>query len=220
MPPRRRAPLGNPYWDIVSPYVQGSIVRRLSAQAREQLVRTYCHTIIHPRTLEFIATHCQNGAVEIGCGTGYLLRLLADLELEVAGFDAFPPSEGHNKFHYQLTTRGGQVIRPGQGPTEEFIRVRKGGPEQAAAFPNHTLIVSWPESLDMLDACLGSYRGRRLIFIDEYAWRSDPSSPLHGYGFQAVAGHTPVHWSIPINPRKPDGDVRVINDAITVFERH
>lgn len=93
--------------------------------------------------------------VEVGAGTGYWARLIADAGGEAVAYDSHPPG-GENDYH-----AGG----------DQFYPVERGGPGDAGRHPDRTLFLCWPPFNTSMayDAALAHLRagGKRLIFVGE-----------------------------------------------------
>jgi len=91
--------------------------------------------------------------VEIGAGTGYWASLIAAAGGEVLAFDRVVPGP-ENEYH--------------AGVQHKYHEILIGGPEDAAAYPEHTLFLCWPPyDKPMAHEALKHYTGSRLIFVGE-----------------------------------------------------
>lgn len=155
----------NPYWEIVrrlpldrlfgyqpQTAVQGwTVWGGEYVMTRDRLVSSYAWSIPTPSDLEWLKTVVDGkSVVEVGAGTGYWAWQLAQVGVDVAGFDAKPGEEN--------TFCG----------SRQFHRVERGGPEAAAEFADRALFLCWPPyATSMAADVLAAYRGDLLIYAGE-----------------------------------------------------
>lgn len=122
----------------------------------EDLVARFGFAIPDETALEVIAQHSPHGVVEIGAGTGYWAKLLADRGVDVAAFDIAPPPSPAN------TSFAGE---------EPWFPVAAGDERVVAEFPERTLLLVWPTRNEdwAADAALlhAAGGGPKLIFVGE-----------------------------------------------------
>lgn len=155
----------NPYWEVIRrlPYRYWpflgerpqvdvmSSVRLLEEHInRETLVRHFSWAIPSPSALTAIANHLAGKpVVEIGAGGGYWKWQLTQLGVDVTAFDR----------------------RLGIVPdyrTRLWAEVNKGTPGVVVDFPDHVLMLCWPEFQgQMAMNALRAYKGDTVLFIGE-----------------------------------------------------
>lgn len=119
--------------------------------AREKACAEYAWAVPDDKALELISRH--GPLVEIGAGTGYWAALLARRGVDILAYDAAPPPDPNNLWHYQAMT---------------WFPVQPGGPEKAALYPERTLFLCWPPMGEPFAAeCLRHYQGNRVIYVGE-----------------------------------------------------
>jgi hypothetical protein len=92
--------------------------------------------------------------VEIGAGTGYWARLVADAGGDILAYDKHPPKLGKADYWAK--------------EVESYYPVHTGGPRMAERHSDRTLFLCWPPNgLPMAARCLDFYRGATLIFVGE-----------------------------------------------------
>lgn len=115
--------------------------------ARKELVKRYAWAIPNEQALEAIAA--WSPLVEIGAGTGYWARLLAERGADIIAYDIAP-----GKNHWC--------------DSDLFFPVETGGPEKAGEHSDRTLFLCWPPyNSDMAYRALMAYQGHRLAYIGE-----------------------------------------------------
>lgn len=122
-----------------------------SLSARQSAVRErYSFAVPSPRALNLIAGY--GPIVEVGAGTGYWARLLADRGVDILAYDTAPPAQGGNEWTGK----------------EQFHEVLQADETAAAAHPDRALMLCWPpHNSRMAGRALDAYRGQTVIFIGE-----------------------------------------------------
>ncbi len=157
---------------------------------RHALVSRYSWAITDPATVAFVATHSSGcSVVEIGAGTGYWAWQLTQRGVHVIAYDQAPPDQAPNQWHQPPPT-GGAV--------DTFHPVIRGGPAQAAAYPDRVLFLCWPPYDQPLAAdALAAYPGDTLIYIGEGDGGCTADDRFHralADGWDVTAKHRPARW--------------------------
>jgi len=122
---------------------------------RTEWVRLFAWAIPTPEAINLLASYSP--LVEIGAGTGYWARLIAEAGGDILAYDIHPPrrgkkTRGHNRYHGRI----------------RYFDVRKGGPSKLRRYPNRTLFLCWPPyDAPMAWQCLRKYRGRHVAIVSE-----------------------------------------------------
>ena len=119
---------------------------------RDEIRWRYAFAVPDESALAAIARY--GPIVEIGAGTGYWARLLADRGVDVVAYDICPVDGPQtNRWHGKRTA---------------FYPVRQGGADAAARYPERTLLLVWPPYDRAVAAkALAAYRGSTLIYVGE-----------------------------------------------------
>lgn len=144
--------VGNPYLDA---YERWRTTPH-DPEVREDLIRTFGFAIPSAEALLLIAVHSPAGVIEIGAGTGYWARLLADRGVDVVAFDiAPPPSEDNFWFAGE----------------EPWFPVAAGDHHVVEYFADRTLLLVWPtRNEDWAADAAQRYLeagGQRLVYVGE-----------------------------------------------------
>ena len=105
--------------------------------------------------LDAIATHAPRGVVEVGAGTGYWARQLADRGVAVVAFDVAPPPDPSNHFF---------------AGAEPWHPVVEGDQNVGAAHADRTLLLVWPTRESWPTQALRVYAaagGSRVVYVGE-----------------------------------------------------
>ncbi len=127
----------------------------------DRLVRRYAWAIPCESALQSI--QCFGPLVEVGAGTGYWARLLAERGVDIICYDRHPPGDG--KSHYR-------------GP---FYPVRRGGSYSLGRVSaKRNLLLGWPPHKESMGQnCLKRFRGRYVIYIGEGEGGRTADSAFH-----------------------------------------
>ena len=152
--------MDNPYLDEVRdmvrlpgqpPWYELDLEVKDSWRRRREATRRYAWAIPCAQAIAVIAR--RSPLIEIGAGTGYWARLIAEAGADILAFDANDPGPA-NHWH------------PDEIPT--YFRVLAGGPEKIREHPGRTLFLCWPPYREpMALDCLAAYQGRELLFVGE-----------------------------------------------------
>lgn len=94
--------------------------------------------------------------VEIGAGTGYWARLVAEAGADILAYDSRTPVAGRKKLVAWAIETG------------TYFPVRRGGPGMVRFHQDRTLFLCWPpHSHGMATDCLRRYEGGTLIYVGE-----------------------------------------------------
>lgn len=170
----------NPYWDVVAKNPGDDIRKRFRGawepdpylpgpdgigHSRSELVQRYSWAIPSPATLDWLVTYLDGRrVVEIGAGTGYWAWLLGQHGVDVAAYDADPPTASGN--HWHCPKEGRDIV----GPGVEWAPVRRGNHRHLYLPDNRdrVLFLSWPPySEPMGRDVLAAYRGDTVIYVGE-----------------------------------------------------
>ena len=147
-----RDPVGNPYLDAFERWR----ATPHDPEVREDLTRTFGFAIPDVDALLLIENHAPVGVIEIGAGTGYWARMLADRGVDVVAFDiAPPPSEANAWFAGE----------------EPWFPVAAGDHSMVESFAERTLLLVWPtRNEDWAADAAQRYLevgGQRLVYVGE-----------------------------------------------------
>lgn len=124
--------------------------------ARSQMVNKYSWAIPNQEAIEALVA--LSPIVELGAGTGYWASLIRDNGGKIIAFDGAPPGLLREENHFHPNTK-------------QWFPIREGGPEVAAQYPDHTLLLCWPPYADPFAADALDYfmkaGGQRLVYIGE-----------------------------------------------------
>lgn len=170
---------------------------------RDRLVAEYAWAIPTETVLRKLAE--LSPICELGCGTGYWAKLLADVGARVLAVDPSPPLEGCNHWH--------RATRPS---TRQPVTLRHFAPltkSDAATFTvpdDHTLMLCWPPyDDDMASVALARYHGDRVIYIGEDAGGCT--------GDEAFHAQLAAHWDLSVTYEIPHWET--VHDAVNVYTR-
>jgi hypothetical protein len=139
----------DPLWDFSKLWAKDGLA---SFIAREHACRRWSWCNLGPATPLLADFVCTTGVVEIGGGSGYVAALLAARGIDVLSFDTASTDWYGSR-------------------TGVFHPVELGGVEQAALFPERTLLLAWPpyDELMAFEALEGFIKvgGTRVAFIGE-----------------------------------------------------
>jgi hypothetical protein len=121
-------------------------------EQRDELRWRYSYAVPDEAVLAAIAKH--GPVLEIGAGTGYWARMLADRGLDVVAYDLQPVD--------------GEIRNRWIGQRQAYFPVQRGGTEVAAQYPDRTLLLVWPPYDSAMAAkALMAYRGQTLALVGE-----------------------------------------------------
>lgn len=147
-------PLSNPYEELATDCIRRlsswSLEQRLQLEAaREGMMKIFSYAIPNDRAIRAIADLDQP-VVEIGAGSGYWARLLANAGVAVRAFDSFEYDR-----HWFDRSRA-------------WFPVEQGVPEVLPEIPaDHALLLCWPPMSSMAARAARLYRGDVLIYVGE-----------------------------------------------------
>lgn len=157
------AGLGNPLLERFERWRAGATTEGPDAwQAR------FGFAVPDDRALDLIARHSPGGVVEIGAGTGYWARLLADRGVDVVAYDIAPPPAPDNSWF-----AGQQPWHPVIAADERIV----------TRHADRTLLLVWPTRDEdwAADAALLHLEGggRRLVYVGEPPGGRSGDARLH-----------------------------------------
>jgi hypothetical protein len=136
--------------------------------------------------------------VEIGAGTGYWARLVAEAGGDIVAYDQHPPAPDEPK---------GSDWDDGVGT---YYDVRRGGPSAVAFHQDRTLFLCWPPRWNrMASESLDYYKGSTVIFAGELGGCTADGpfyEAITGSGWEEVESLTLPRWAC-------------IRDSIHAFKR-
>ena len=141
---------GNPLFDAHRQWLADR-----DGAARSRAIATFAFAVPTDDALDAIASHAPEGLVELGAGTGYWARLLADRGVDVVAYDAVPPPDTANPFF------GGSAL---------WHPVDAGDERSIARHPDRTLLIVWPTRESWATDAVRLFHdsgGRRLAFVGE-----------------------------------------------------
>jgi putative endonuclease len=161
---------GRDEWKIRNPYLEEVLsllkenkkykrveLAALLNERRSEIVGRYAFSIPTIDIIEEIAGYSP--LVEVGAGSGYWARCLADAGAEIMAYDRRPPDEG-----LPWDCRGGN-----QWFDDTWFHVHEGDESMAGRYPERTLLLCWPPIHDpMAVNALRCYRdagGKTIVFI-------------------------------------------------------
>ncbi len=182
----------NPLWDEIVEKLGRAPTRLVPQDTKitgpdetpwyRHLIRKYAWTISDPASVAFVMQQAGRRIVEIGAGSGYWAWLLRQNGIGVEAFDTNQPDN----------PEGGWYRRPA------FYPIQTGGPEQAARFPGHTLLLAWPPPGPLAAQTLRCYTGQRLIFMGPFKQVTEAGDAQFfaalAKDWTEVARHQPVRW--------------------------
>jgi hypothetical protein len=115
---------------------------------RQSFVRQFSWAIPDLTALELIARY--GPIIEIGAGSGFWSKLLANIGVEVVAFD-----DPHEALDWPFT--------------HKYFDIQPGSAEKLTEYPGHTLFLCWPPMTDFALNCLKNYAGQYLIYVGENA---------------------------------------------------
>lgn len=165
-----REPIGNPLLDLWSaapgqsrdPWDYGSDIAAGMA-VRDPGHEWFSWAVPDDGALDLIAKHSPGGVVEVGAGTGYWARMLADRGVDVVAYDLHPFRCGCGARDWCSDGRNGTKA--------QWFDVQRGGPDSAAAHPDRTLLLCWPPyGSPMAAQAVAAYHdagGRTVAYVGE-----------------------------------------------------
>lgn len=145
--------IGNPLFEQYEAWRSGR-----SAVGPESWQRAYGFTVPDEDALALIAHHSPHGLVEIGAGTGYWARLLADRGVDVVAYDIEPPPSRRNQWFADVTP---------------WYPVQRGDEQALVSHPDRTLLIGWPTRNEEWPAKAARIHleggGQRLVYVGEGA---------------------------------------------------
>lgn len=118
-----------------------------SFKLRDECMKKYAWAIPTELIIKTIA-FCSP-IIEIGAGTGYWAKLIAERGAEVVAFDDCSS-------HYTEKDYG------------THYKVEWGSDKMIRHYPNHTLFLCWPPMTDMALECAQQYKGDTILYVGEY----------------------------------------------------
>ncbi len=164
---------GNPYWDIIAPFVSVKDGRRVVdggrprgcarlAYAQTILQAAYAYAIPSAETVRWIGEFAKGRRVlELGAGRGYWARLLDSAGIDVRAYDLEPPDSSSNASFPRVA--GSVDVWHSVGNLAQF------GDESLS---DGVLLLCWPPGWGdpMASTALKKFEaggGRRLVYIGE-----------------------------------------------------
>lgn len=118
---------------------------------RRKLVRRYSWAIPNDEALDAIAA--LGPVVEVGAGTGYWAKLLAERGVDVVAYDIHTPGSGKNTYGHHTS----------------WFDVKQGNVEVVREHPDRTLFLCWPPFDDPMAAEAAYwYQGEHIAYIGEW----------------------------------------------------
>lgn len=187
--------------------------------------RAYAWGIPTSEALDTIKEHAAGGVVEIGAGTGYWARLLAERGVDIIAYDEAPMDQPQpNGFH----ALGGSAW----GNVPPFWPVTQGDASAARWHPGRSLLLVWPPKegepsipdrmASLAPDALRAYRGDTVIFAGycsaaphaAQAAGMHPRRDTAGPAFESnLAQHFDLVASLPLPNWPPAAD------TLTVWSR-
>jgi hypothetical protein len=136
---------------------------------RARAIGHFAFAVPTEAALDAVIAHSPAGIVELGAGTGYWARLLADRGLDVVAYDVEPPPSPRNEFF------------PG---CETFFDVRPGDERVVAVHADRTLLLVWPTREEWAASALRRFAaagGSRVVFVGEGAGGRMGDEHLHAF---------------------------------------
>ena len=154
---------------------------------RARAIARYALAVPTEDALAAIATHAPHGVVEVGAGTGYWARLLAERGISVVAFDVAPPPDPNNQFF---------------AGAEPWYSVESGDERVAAAHADRTLLLVWPTRESWPTEALRLYAaagGERVAYVGEGPGGRMGDDQLHA-ALGLVEGCLACDYAIPDVP--------------------
>lgn len=151
---------------------------------RAEAIARYALAVPTEEAIAAIAAHAPAGVVEVGAGTGYWARLLADRGTAVVAFDVAPPPDAGNHFF---------------AGAEPWYPVAEGDEDIAAAYPERTLLLVWPTRESWPTDALRVYAGaggQRVAYVGEGPGGRMGDDQLHA-ALGLVEGCVACDYGIP-----------------------
>ena len=118
-------------------------------ETRRKFCRTHAWAVPCKEAIDVLVEHSP--LIEIGAGKGYWAWLASKAGADILAFDLLP-----NDNHYC------------DGSVPPWFLVQHGGASAVSAHPGRTLFMCWaPYQAPMASACLGRYKGEKLIWVGE-----------------------------------------------------
>lgn len=132
--------MGNPLLDLWSASSSDDLdAWTLASLRRSASAPVFAWAVPDDGALDLIAKHWPTGVIEVGAGTGYWARQLADRGVDVAAYDLHPMGCGCDDDWCHGNDPDGRMRKQAR-----WHDVAKGGPEAAALHPDRTLLLCWP----------------------------------------------------------------------------
>ena len=107
---------------------------------RERYIRKFSWAIPSDEAIQTIVEHSP--IVEMGAGTGYWAKLIAEAGADIDAYD--------------------------QNPCDVHFNIQSGRPPTVRVYTNRTLFLCWPPyNTPMAYQCLDNYRGNTIIYVGE-----------------------------------------------------
>jgi SAM-dependent methyltransferase len=169
---------------------------------RDRLTAMYAWAVPTENVVRGLAT--LSPICDLGCGTGYWAKLLADVGADVIAIDSCPPLGGKNHWHRQHAHLVENVV------LQHFVDVQLGDAETFDVPADLTLMLCWPPYRGaMASRALARYRGDRVIYVGEGYQGCTGDDTFHE--MLAEAWHPIVRYAIP----QWDG----LHDDVSVYVR-
>jgi len=128
---------------------------------RDRLTAEYAWAIPTERVVRKLAE--LSPICDLGCGTGYWAKLLADVGADVLAIDAHPPLEGTNHWHRSSARLTRQAIE-----LRHFTDVVRGDAATFDVPSDRALMLCWPPYKGgMGTQALARYHGDHVIYVGE-----------------------------------------------------
>jgi hypothetical protein len=155
---------------------------RCPPRAAKDPRRVYSWAVPTNEALDAIVEHAGAGVVEIGAGSGYWARLLANLDVDVAAYDVQPWPNPHPE---QLAWQDG--VTPWH--VRSWFPVRPGNHRAVVEHPDRALLMVWPSAADWAAEAVEHHTGETVIVVGEWRGGQTGSDRLFDLldGMQLVA---------------------------------
>lgn len=158
---------------------RGAIGRPDEPSVRDEAIARFAFAVPDEGALSTVERVSPGGVVEIGAGTGYWARLLADRGVDVVAFDVAPASSPEN---------------PWFADSASWFEVRAGDHHQLAEHAARTLLMVWPtKNEDWPGDALERFAeagGATVAYVGE-----GPTSHTGDDRFHALTGSLDRCWS-------------------------
>lgn len=137
-------------------------------QLRAMMLRRFGFAVPTDASVAVVAAHAPNGIVEIGAGTGYWARQLANAGLDVVAYDLDPPPADTN---------------PWFAGTTPWFPVAASDHRIVARHASRTLLIGWPTRNESWPTeCLDTYSragGRCVVYVGDPPGGSTGTADFH-----------------------------------------